>query len=154
MSVDWLKDYSRRQEILDEVNIVQPLRRLLDCYPRDDKNDITLTRSLAITLHRALWDWIATNNCDDKLGWPGWEVLWDYTLHIDSHCFACDYAIKERKRKRLSMKTPVCDLCPLEWNFRPCNEDGALWDEWCDWEHGSHNTQSSAYQIRDLNERR
>lgn len=65
-----------------------------------------------LTLHRILWNWLATNPLSEKSDWPEWTYNGGSIEEILSDCFACGYADIE------------CAKCPLVWpEVRCCHSN-------------------------------
>lgn len=71
---------------------------------------MTLTKKLAISLHRKMWSWIADETERQKEIVTKCEYPPFRHITIDNDCWCCEYAQRE------------CRNCPIEWNEKKHND--------------------------------
>jgi hypothetical protein len=94
---------------------------IIDCM----EEEFPLTKELAITLHRRVWNWIYSKSSNNKRIVNQTEYFDSHKIHGDYRprhsCYACQYAYEQQYAE--NMRYPICQYCPLDWGTQP---DGSL----------------------------
>lgn len=103
---------------------------------------MTLTKKLAIKLHRKLWNWIADETIRQKRKVRKSEYpLFAKYIYIDHDCWCCYYARKEERRLECDWGSIDCFYCPLQWKHGTCIADSSeffKWDKAKTWQEAAH----------------
>lgn len=94
---------------------------------------MTLTKKLAIELHRKLWRWIADETerrrCFvEKIDYPPFRHI-----DVDVACWCCKYARQEIG----SLTKKTCTKCPIKWKYGECLGRGRGKGEYKKWENAT-----------------
>lgn len=84
------------------------------------------SKKQAIKDFRALWRWLSDNPEKGKEDWPEWEGNGGTVIEDFWSCPLCRYALN----KCSGYVYERCKLCLIEWDFKTCCSNGALFSRW------------------------
>lgn len=104
---------------------------------------MTLTKKLAVALHRRLWNWVANESERQKRIVSKSEYPLFKHLKTCNNCWCCEYARERAKiglvahtkyeNKRIiryNMHCQKCEYCPLKWKAENCISSQSEYGKW------------------------